>query len=288
MPQTLYGARTLLELRVGRTAHSSNTIVDVLVQLRHADLEWWNSDLADHQSQLLKIIGRRILPAELKEEIERRSDLISRKRRRGEGGLGASARVVIGEKNMERSAAAATKAGGEVRGKRGGRGSKKFRKRIKTGEQTLAADKNDAKKKVATSKKKDVKKTANASLRGDIKYLFGDTIQITYKVEEIQTSESATLLYNADSSDDEEGSSEGRASTNMGGGRVESSAKQQKRKSNSSKSTTLASFRRLDKLPKRIVIWCFRLDPQNPTAPNPEGGGFPRPELVPMSSIFSL
>ncbi len=57
--------RTLLELRIG-----SNLTIEVLLQIRLADLDWWNSDLDNHERQLHKLIGRRVLPDECREEIE--------------------------------------------------------------------------------------------------------------------------------------------------------------------------------------------------------------------------
>ena len=49
----------------------------------------------------------------------------------------------------------------------------------------------------------------------------------------------------------------------------------------------LASFRSWNKLSKRLNIWVFKFDPENPTDVSvSEGGGFPRPELLPLSDIF--
>jgi hypothetical protein len=49
----------------------------------------------------------------------------------------------------------------------------------------------------------------------------------------------------------------------------------------------LAAFRTWKKLPKRLNIWVFQFDPDNPTDLSlSEGGGFPRPELLPMADIF--
>lgn len=51
--------RTLLELRVG-SAHT----IEVLLQIRLQDIVWWNSNLHDHECQLYKLIGRRVLPTD--------------------------------------------------------------------------------------------------------------------------------------------------------------------------------------------------------------------------------
>ena len=57
--------RTLFELRVG----SFHTI-EVLLQIRLSDISWWNSDLYNHERELYKLLGRRVLPVECREEIE--------------------------------------------------------------------------------------------------------------------------------------------------------------------------------------------------------------------------
>lgn len=49
----------------------------------------------------------------------------------------------------------------------------------------------------------------------------------------------------------------------------------------------LAAFRTWKKLPKRLNVWVFQLDPENPIdLSTSEGGGFPRPELLPIADIF--
>ncbi|KAL3807408.1 hypothetical protein ACHAXA_009470 [Cyclostephanos tholiformis] len=61
----LITTRTLFELRIGSTL-----TIEVLLQIRPADIDWWNSDLDNHERQLHKLIGRRVLPDECLEEIE--------------------------------------------------------------------------------------------------------------------------------------------------------------------------------------------------------------------------
>ncbi len=55
----LVTTRTLFELRVG-SAHT----IEVLLQIRLQDIVWWNSNLRDHECQLYKLIGRRVLPCD--------------------------------------------------------------------------------------------------------------------------------------------------------------------------------------------------------------------------------
>ena len=277
-----YSHRTLLELSVG-TTHT----VECLVHMRRSDLEWFNAPdrVSDHQRQLFGLIGRRILPQERGEEIE--ADLSGWRQRRAKIG------VLIGETNIAEAAAAvktaataaaAAKAGAKKRGgasgttggrggktragKKGGGGKKAGSrstaggigaKGVKSGSKTsLAAH-------VGGVGGKKVKRKRNT---GDISYLFGETLQVTYRAEEIKTSDSVTLLYT--------NTSEGTAGGDGGG----------KDKRKRSADTELATFRTLKKLSKRIIIWVYPFDSANPTAPNPEGGGFPRPEMMPLTSLF--
>jgi hypothetical protein len=56
---------------------------------------------------------------------------------------------------------------------------------------------------------------------------------------------------------------------------------------NKSMVVQLASFRTWKKLPKRLVLWVFQFNPNDPTdLSTSTGGGFPRPELLPIADIF--
>ena len=83
----------------------------------------------------------------------------------------------------------------------------------------------------------------------DVHHVFGDVLRVTYRVEELNANESATLIF-------------------------------AKRNDSSN------NFRQLPKISKRIILWCYPIDKNNPTEPAPEGGGFPRPEMLPISSLF--
>lgn len=212
-----WGARTMLELRVG-TTHT----VAILVHLRRADLDWFNSSMELHRRELFQLIGKKILPREFSEELDRHhEDKAESNRPSKEKGA-----VVVGERN--RKAEAKTKAG-------------KKRKRGKKEEET---------KKVNTSKSTEEKRKYD-------KQVFGQTLQVIYRLEDIRLSESALLLY------------------------VNTKHSSDGKKSNKSR-----AFRQLPKLSKQLSLWCFPFDPQNPLAPNPDGVGFPRPELIPIASLF--
>jgi hypothetical protein len=119
--------RTLFELRVGST-HT----IEVLLQIRLADISWWNSDLYNHERQLYKLIGRRVLPDECREEIEadrararEAVDHAKRKKRERGGGGGEG---MIGEANSKKRAAENQKSAANRR-KRGGTSKEKSSKK---------------------------------------------------------------------------------------------------------------------------------------------------------------
>ena len=167
--------RTLFELRVG-----SYHTIEVLLQIRLSDIEWWNSDLYNHERQLYKLLGRRVLPNnECKEEIEkyrserkRKEDLLNNNKEKKQSG-----EVVIGEANLKKKAADKEKS---TSGKKRGRGKK-------------------TKKETKASKKQRVKDAANEGteekkrpklLRETGKWIMGNSIQICklfglYRSEEL-------------------------------------------------------------------------------------------------------
>eukprot|EP00557_Chaetoceros_sp_GSL56_P009369 CAMPEP_0176488172 /NCGR_PEP_ID=MMETSP0200_2-20121128/6561_1 /TAXON_ID=947934 /ORGANISM="Chaetoceros sp., Strain GSL56" /LENGTH=166 /DNA_ID=CAMNT_0017885125 /DNA_START=186 /DNA_END=686 /DNA_ORIENTATION=- len=87
----------------------------------------------------------------------------------------------------------------------------------------------------------------------DTKYLFGDTLQVTYRIIPTQNGQRAILTMNKQ----EEGDNQ------------------------------LPSFEYLRPLPKNIVMWCYPFDPLNPKQPTMDKtDGFPRMEFIPLSSLF--
>ena len=282
-----YSHRTFLELSVG-TTHT----VQVVIHLRRSDLEWFNNpnDLPDHQSQLFNLIGRRILPQECGEEIE--TDLAAWRRKRRKIG------VLIGEKNIAAGGAQSSSApsssstlgkgkkkGGRAVSGRGKKGGGRKGTNAKAGTKiSLAA--------LAGGSKKGAKTKRNV----DVVYLFADTLQVTYRVENVSTSDSVTLLFN-DPVDVSAAAKERPKAESSGKDGIDVMSKKRsaaisadpgdtKKDRAKNAGNSLATFRQLKKLSKRIVIWVYPFDPTNPTAPNPEGGGFPRPELIPLTSLF--
>jgi len=92
-------------------------------------------------------------------------------------------------------------------------------------------------------------------------------------MEEIELSSSATLVFRkkgnaADSEPDNQNTSE-------------------KQCQSSEKLVPFATFRSWKKLPRRLNLWVFQFDPDDPCdLSSSEGGGFPRPSLLAMADIF--
>ena len=92
----------------------------------------------------------------------------------------------------------------------------------------------------------------------DVYYAFGKEMQLAYRLEEVKTRQAETLVF---ANDDEQ--------------------------EDSDKKKDERQFRLLKKLSKRILVWCYPLtDQHSATDPDPPGGGFPRPELIPISELF--
>ena len=127
-------------------------------------------------------------------------------------------------------------------------------------------------------------------LRETGKWVIGKSIQACYVMEDIDSTASCSMAFrpmkkqpmeeqnNSDSKDretitsptqqDADGSTiTGREETN--------------------KMIPLLTFRSWNKLSKRLNIWVFQFDADNPTDLSvSEDGGFPRPDLLPLADIF--
>ena len=172
--------------------------MDVLLHLRRADVEWFQSS-PEHKKELFHLLSQHIIPKECEQEIEQYHDKRDHRRPRPSE---------IGEKNKQR-------------GKKGGKKRK-------------GAPEPEGKEKP----------------QREIRHVFGDDMQVTYRAEQMKQNESATLIF--------------------------------PKKTDESKPSM---FRQLPKLSKRIVLWCYPREIEDSDSP-PTGGGFPRPEMLPISSLF--
>lgn len=85
------------------------------------------------------------------------------------------------------------------------------------------------------------------SQQRDIRHVFSNVLQLTYRLQDIDTNDGTTI------------------SISSHGGNLE--------------------FRQYPTLSKRLVVWCFPIQ-YDAKEPDPVDGGFPRPELVPIASLF--
>jgi hypothetical protein len=300
----LTSTRTLIELRVG----SIHTI-EVLLQIRLSDIHWWNSNYAEYECELYKLIGRRILPKECRHEIEvdraRVREAAEQKKLQqltskvdDEGVIvvekrNSTKRNAVAEKNNSKNTVAGKKRGGGVTkaGKKESKAtSKKSRKQDTNTITDAAADttkkqqstKNNSSSNDTSESTKDEKKLK--LLRETGTWIMGTTIQLCYMMEDIDWSSVSTLIFrpndNSSTSTDEIEKQQSQSSS-----KIQPTVDDD----DGSKSMVvpLASFRTWKKLPKRVILWVFQFDPNDPTdLSTSTGGGFPRPELLPIADIF--
>eukprot|EP00978_Attheya_sp_CCMP212_P021473 scaffold62739_cov50-Attheya_sp.AAC.2 len=264
-----FGSQTLIELHVGREsrrnrpnnnnnnnnnkANTMNITVEVLIRLAREDISWWNKDVDGHWKQLCKIIGRRILPVEF-------PSLLSSNTKHPHHHHEPA--VLSKAKHKHKTTTAPVKKG-------------KPNKSSALARLPLPPPVLDCSTGVSSKKR----------VTGNVTNLFGDTIQITYQVEELRPSERATLLYQTDNEEEEEEEEETRITEKQSS--KQSSSSRKNKTDQVKRIPKAATFRRCTKLPKRISIWCHPFDPNNPTQPTTSStGGFPRPEFIPMASLF--
>ena len=241
-----YETRNEMELSVG-TSH----IVDVLLQLRQDDLKWFNDNVTTHEAELMEIVSTKILAVE---ETFRNEVLAAKKRvvptiqteSIGTGKRGKKQPKVIIGEKNLDS-------DGEVKGL-------KVSKKRKAPKKSEGVGVDNADKSGKSTKQKD-----SAFQRPNI--LYGKNIQVIYRLLDRKTSQSnqATLFFI-----DERNESK----------KISTSSKKK------SKKKCVASFGQLKKLSKKIEIWVFRFDENNPSFHIPSGGGFPRPEMTPLTALF--
>ena len=271
-----YTSRTFLEVQIGNLWS-----VHVVVQLRRQDVPWFHSDLSYHEEQLMDLIQEYIIPKEFPELILVQSEQIQEIQAK-KGDSKQAKQVVIGETNIRQQKEKAKVHLGKSNKKSTTAGKNKRGKNETTTTKSIAS----ALSLIPTSK------TSNKrEYKPDVTMLFGETLQITYKMEDI-TYVSLTLLYkkddNANKADeicdelddvDSKDSKTKKCKAKTKTGEKEEASDQQN-------TMKLASFRQLKTLPRRIVLWCYPFDQSSPTKPNPGDSGFPRPEMIPITSLF--
>jgi len=262
--------RTLFEVRVG-AYHT----IEILLQIRQADIAWWNSDLRNHERQLHKLLGRRVLPVECREEIE---EFHSKRKLREERKAGftethkdGKKKVVVGEVNLKKKKARSNKRDNASTKDKKKKGDAKSQKKQKTVDSKATKGSDDAAKEKRSKQFQDPGTWIVAS---------GYTIQLCYSVEDIEPRSATTLVFRPKKNIDIS-KTEDVADTKTG------EQSQTSLDDNGEKTVPLASFRKWTKLKKKLVVWVFKLDPDNPCdLSHSDGAGFPRPDMLPMADIF--
>lgn len=123
------------------------------------------------------------------------------------------------------------------------------------GEKNKAADETRVRAKRKRLTKKQIqsmeaeKECEQSNKTKDVYYAFGENILLAYRLEEAKKNTYTTLV-------------------------VPKGFKKQRH------------LQELHKLSKRIVLYCYKHDPEGILESEPPGGGFPRPDMIPMSNIF--
>mmetsp|Transcript_4047 Transcript_4047/g.6002 ORF Transcript_4047/g.6002 Transcript_4047/m.6002 type:complete len:278 (-) Transcript_4047:229-1062(-) len=241
-----YTSRTFLEVKVAKTWS-----LHVYILMRHRDLPWFHSDIAYHEEQLLHLIKEFLIPKEFP-DLFAVSDIheddingITTTTTEPSTNKSNNQNNIVGEKNIQ-----------QLRKKRKGTAATytKNNRSKKTTVTKSAAQSSKIKTAVAFAGKISSENVKNSNkirdYKSDVGMLFGETLQITYRMENV-TNASFTLLYKNDNKDEK-----------------------------------LASFISLKTLPRSLVLWCYPLDIASPTKPNPDDSGFPRPEMIPITCLF--
>ena len=112
-------------------------------------------------------------------------------------------------------------------------------------------------------------------------------------MEEIERSTATTLIFRPkETTNNKLDTTDGSSTTDAATKGKEDGAKKSKSSETSTaedeeaKVVPLATFRTWKKLPKRINLWVFKFADDPTDLSVSEGGGFPRPELLPVSDIF--
>jgi len=116
----------------------------------------------------------------------------------------------------------------------------------------------------------------------------GKSIQICYMMEDIDETSTTTMIYrNKENTTTATADSDNNNTMSQSSTTPEKQSTKKEAEDDDEKMVPMATFRSWKKLNKRLTLWVFDFDPDNPSDLSvSEGGGFPRPELLPMADIF--
>jgi len=229
----MYGTRNLIQLKVGKR-HT----IELQLHLRTCDIEWFNVDAKSKISQIFALVSKSVMPEVLNNNDEEKTPY-------NKGGSSKGKKMPTmkpnqNSKGIEKKRKATSK---DAEAKTGSKKSKSQ----KVKQATSAGSSSRA-------KKDETKKTYLSTM--ETKYLFADSIQISYQVKSTQNSHRAVLTF--------EHSNEEKVEDKI-----------------------LPTLEYLRPLPKIILAWCYPFDSLNPKLPLMDTtDGFPRPEFLPLSTLF--
>ena len=240
-----YGTRNLIELTVGKKYS-----LRVQLHLPTSEVDWFNEDANENMSQLLSLVSKNVLPVDFAEDID---DPHGAKNQINVNAVAGKKKAPSKNSKSSKKSGTKRKADNNINslGKKGSifKQPKKSKDAPKEGIASTSVQ-------LRGKKKEQAKKSYLSGMT--TRFLFGETIQMTYRVKPIQNSHRATLTF-----------------ANARDGETDSNA-------------TLSEFECLRPLPKMLIIYAYPFDQLNPNEPimDTVDGGFPRPEFIPISSLF--
>ena len=224
-----------------------DSLVEVVLYIRQADLAWFNqtttdtnideeddsktdADKVDHGTDLLQVLSQSVIPREFEKTVEKtfykRNPHLKPPPKLGQGGIP----IWTGPDKPKQPKYNQNK-----------RGKKRRAKPIAFTEPANEEGEDE---------------DAPRKIERNVYYAFGQTLQLAYRLEDIteRKGRSATLVFRENN--------------------------QTERKEEEGIMTELA------RLPKRIVAWIYPYDPKKPNELDPSDGGFPNPERIPIAQLF--
>jgi hypothetical protein len=201
--------------------------VEVILHVRRADLEWFNSNGEEHLQEILHLLSDSMVPRMCYDEVEHyhhKKDPLRFPKDEDDK---------IGEKNN---------------------GPAKPVKKRKRGSKKQAAAAAAAAAAAVVGQAQEDNAEEKTQKVNNVYYAFGESLYCAYKTEELNSAGSATLVFKRkDDNGTEDASDKAKQKEGkLGGG----------------------DFMQLKKLSKRFILYCFKIDPNDPGAPDPPDAGY--------------
>lgn len=223
--------------------------IQIILNLRAKDLNWFDDNSNEYMKELIEIMSTSILPKECK------GDIIS-----APHNLKDDKKSNVGKNNAKR-------------GPKSSASLTRPNKRKKETRKTVSKSKAVETKEESEQDGEYQSRLSSSLFKSENTFLYSRNIQILYKSVNIKhTSKSAILNYTTHQQIEEE------YHQNKSGNK----------KTSKSGALILSTFQCLKPIPKQIIIWLYPFDPDNPLELDMSnvGNTFPRPDLIPISSLY--